>query len=48
MIFPKRSSIRSQASKHQNIAFNSFQTCWDTLYVMISSRPIVQYVVRVI
>ena len=32
MIFPKRSSIRSQASKHQNIAFNSFQTCWDTLY----------------
>ena len=24
--------IRSQASKHQNIAFNPFQTCLDTLY----------------
>ena len=31
-LFCKRCSLRSQASKHQNIAFNSFQTCWDTLY----------------
>ena len=33
--FPKRSSLRSQVSEHQNIAFNPFQTCWDTLYVLI-------------
>ena len=30
--FPKRSLLRSQASEHQNIAFNPFQTYWDTLY----------------
>ena len=29
--FPKRSSLRSQASEYQNIVFNPFQTCWDTL-----------------
>ena len=41
--FPKRSSLRSQASKHQNIAFNPFQTCWDTLYLLINFFNFVFY-----